>query len=56
MLTKSAKSAQDLTGLVAGASEEASTHVQSVASSAIELSSSVNEVGRQVQESSEDRR
>ena len=51
MLTNSAESALDLTGLVAGASEEASTHVQSVATSAIELSSSVNEVGRQVKES-----
>ncbi len=50
MLTKSAELSQELTGLVAGASEEASTHVQSVSSSANELSCSVNEVGRQVQE------
>ena len=37
--------------MVAAASEEASTNVQSVASATEELSSSVNEISRQVQES-----
>lgn len=51
-LTNTADSTQKLTAVVAGASEEASSNVQSVASATEELSSSVNEVGRQVQESS----
>ncbi len=49
-LTKTAGRAQELTTMVAAASEEASTNVQSVASATEELSSSVNEIGRQVQE------
>ncbi len=50
-LTATAERAQELTTMVAVASEEASTNVQSVASATEELSSSVNEIGRQVQES-----
>ena len=50
-LTSSAGRAQELTTVVAAASEEASTNVQSVASATEELSSSVNEISRQVQES-----
>ena len=43
--------AQELTTMVAAASEEASTNVQSVASATEEMASSVNEISRQVQES-----
>ena len=50
-LTATAGRAQELTTMVAAASEEASTNVQSVASATEELSSSVNEISRQVQES-----
>jgi len=50
-LTSTAERAQELTTVVAAASEEASTNVQSVASATEELSSSVNEISRQVQES-----
>jgi methyl-accepting chemotaxis protein len=50
-LTSTADRAQELTTIVATASEEASTNVQSVASATEELSSSVNEISRQVQES-----
>lgn len=50
-LTHSASRAQELTTLVAAASEEASTNVQSVASATEEMSSSVNEISRQVAES-----
>ena len=50
-LTKTADRAQELTTMVAAASEEASTNVQSVASATEELTSSVNEISRQVQES-----
>ncbi len=50
-LTTTAERAQELTTMVAAASEEASTNVQSVASATEELSSSINEIGRQVQES-----
>jgi methyl-accepting chemotaxis protein len=50
-LTKTAERAQELTTMVAAASEEASTNVQSVASATEELSSSVNEISRQVQQS-----
>jgi len=42
--------AQELTTMVAAASEEASTNVQSVASATEEMSSSVNEISRQVQD------
>jgi methyl-accepting chemotaxis protein len=50
-LFSTADHAQALTAMVAAASEEASTNVQSVASAAEELSTSVNEISRQVQES-----
>ena len=50
-LSSSANRAQELTVMVAVASEEASTNVQSVASATEELTSSVNEISRQVQES-----
>jgi methyl-accepting chemotaxis protein len=50
-LTSTAERAQELTTMVAAASEEAFTNVQSVASATEELSSSVNEISRQVQES-----
>ncbi len=50
-LTTTAERSQELAIMVASASEEASTNVQSVASATEELSSSVNEISRQVQES-----
>ncbi|SIO65949.1 methyl-accepting chemotaxis sensory transducer [Bradyrhizobium erythrophlei] len=50
-LTSTAERSQKLTTMVATASEEASTNVQSVASATEELSTSVNEISRQVQES-----
>jgi methyl-accepting chemotaxis protein len=50
-LFSTADHAQALTAMVAAASEEASTNVQSVASATEELSTSVNEISRQVQES-----
>jgi len=50
-LTTTATRSQELSTMVAAASEEASTNVQSVASATEELSSSVNEISRQVQES-----
>ena len=49
-LTSTAARAQELTTMVAAASEEASTNVQSVASATEEMASSVNEISRQVQE------
>ena len=52
-LTRTVEAAQDLSGKVASASEEASSNVQSVAAATEELSASVNEIGRQVQESSQ---
>jgi methyl-accepting chemotaxis protein len=51
-LTKTAENTRKLTIVVASASEEASTNVQSVASAAEEMAASVDEIGRQVQESS----
>jgi methyl-accepting chemotaxis protein len=51
-LTKTADTTQQLSGLVATASDEASGNVQAVAFAAEELSASVSEVGRHVQESS----
>jgi methyl-accepting chemotaxis protein len=51
-LTKTAATTQQLSGVVASASEEASANVQSVASATEEMTSSVNEISRQVQESS----
>jgi len=50
-LTATAERAQEVTVMVAAASEEASANVQSVASATEELTSSVNEIGRQVQDS-----
>ena len=50
-LTSTAVRSQELASMVAAASEEASTNVQSVASATEELTSSVNEISRQVQES-----
>src|SRR6185437_7865696 len=50
-LSSTAEHAQELTSMVAAASEEASTNVQSVASATEELSSAGNEISRQVQES-----
>ena len=50
-LTSTADRSQQLTTVVATASEEASTNVQSVASSTEEMASSITEIGRQVQES-----
>lgn len=51
VLTSTAIRSQELTTMVEAASEEASTNVQAVASATEELSSSVNEISRQVQES-----
>jgi len=50
-LTSTAEHSQELATMVAAASEEASTNVQSVASATEELTSSVNEISRQVQDS-----
>jgi methyl-accepting chemotaxis protein len=50
-LTATAERSQELTIVVAAASEEASTNVQSVASATEEMASSVNEISRQVQDS-----
>jgi methyl-accepting chemotaxis protein len=51
-LSSTAGHTQELTTMVAAASEEAATNVQSVASASEELTSSVNEISRQVQQSS----
>ena len=51
-LTLTAERSQKLATVVAAASEEASTNVQSVASASEQLTSSVNEISRQVQQSS----
>jgi methyl-accepting chemotaxis protein len=50
-LTSTAEHAQEITTMVAAASEEASANVQSVATATEELSSSITEISRQVQES-----
>jgi methyl-accepting chemotaxis protein len=50
-LTRTAESTQSLSSQAAGASEEASSNMQSVASATEELSASVDEIGRQAQES-----
>jgi methyl-accepting chemotaxis protein len=50
-LTVTAVRSQELATMVAAASEEASTNVQSVASATVEMTSSVNEISRQVQDS-----
>ena len=51
-LTQTAETTQQLSGVVASASQDASGNVQAVASATEELGSSVNEISRQVQESS----
>jgi methyl-accepting chemotaxis protein len=51
-LTKTAETTQELSTVVASASEEASANVQSVASATEEMTGSVGEISRQVQESS----
>src|SRR5262249_45447521 len=51
-LTTTADSTQELSGMVAAASEEASTHVNAVASATEEMRASVMEMGRQVHDSS----
>jgi methyl-accepting chemotaxis protein len=51
LLTSTAARSQQLTTTVAAASEEASSNVQSVATSTEEMASSVNEISRQVQAS-----
>ena len=51
-LTKTAETTQQLSGMVASASEVASANVQSVASAAEEMTGSVGEISRQVHESS----
>ena len=50
-LASTAERSQELTRMVAAASEQASANVQSVASATEEMGSSVNEIGRQVQSS-----
>ena len=52
-LKTTAARSQELATVVAAASEEATTNVQSVASASEELTASVNEISRQVQESSQ---
>jgi methyl-accepting chemotaxis protein len=51
-LTRTADTTQQLAGVVASASEEASANVQSVASATEEMTASISEIGRQVQQSS----
>ncbi|MFZ2157326.1 MAG: HAMP domain-containing methyl-accepting chemotaxis protein [Bradyrhizobium sp.] len=51
ILTKSSTATQELSTVVAAASEETSANVQSVASATEEMASSVNEIGRQVTDS-----
>ena len=50
-LTSTAARTEELSTVVAAASEEASANVQSVASASEEMASSVNEISRQVQDS-----
>jgi methyl-accepting chemotaxis protein len=52
-LTATAEQSQQLTDVVAGASEHASNNVQSVASATEEMTSSVREISRQVQNSAQ---
>ncbi len=51
-LTETADNTLELSGVVASASEEASSNVRTVATASDELSTSVNEIARQVQQSS----
>src|SRR5258707_193799 len=48
VLTRSSAATQQLSGVVAAASEETSSNVQSVASATEEMTTSINEIGRQV--------
>ena len=50
-LTRTAETTQTLSSKVAGASEQASSNMQSVATATEELSTSVDEIGRRVRES-----
>jgi len=50
-LTRTAETTQDLSGQAAGASEQASSNMQSIATATEELSASVDEIGRRAQES-----
>ena len=50
-LTRTAETTQDLSGQAAGASEQASNNMQSIAAATEELSASVDEIGRQAQQS-----
>jgi HAMP domain-containing protein len=50
-LTRTAETTQSLSGQAAGATEQASSDMQSVAAATEELSASVGEIGRQAQES-----
>jgi methyl-accepting chemotaxis protein len=50
-LTRTAEITEDLSGQVAGASEQASKNMQAVAAATEELSQSVDEIGRRVRES-----
>jgi methyl-accepting chemotaxis protein len=52
-LTRTAQTTQSLSSQVAGTSEIASSNIQSVASATEELSTSVDEIGRRVRESSQ---
>ena len=52
LLTHSAENTRQLSAVVASASEQASINVQTVASSTDQLTGSINEIGRHVQESS----
>src|SRR3954467_8379631 len=51
VLTRSSAATQQLSGVVAQASEETSSNVQSVASATEEMTTSINEIGRQVLDS-----
>lgn len=51
MLMRTAESTQDLSARVAGASEQASSNVQSVSAATDELSNSVNEIKHRIRES-----
>jgi methyl-accepting chemotaxis protein len=51
-LTRTAETTLELSGVVSGASSEASDNIRSVATAIEEMTSSVGEIGRQVQESS----
>ncbi|HEX2840381.1 methyl-accepting chemotaxis protein [Hyphomicrobium sp.] len=51
-LTRTAETTQELSGVVATASEQTSVNVQGVAAASEQLSATVSEIGRQVQQSS----